>query len=147
MKDIATLEKVQRRATKLVKILRDKSYDQRLHALGLTTLEERRQRGNMIETYKILTNKENISKEKFFTVSDSCTRGHSLKLYKPSMKSKRNLRKYFYSQRVINDWNSLTEEAVSATTTNSFKNKIQQSKRRQQHSEMGPEGHCPYTPP
>ena len=53
-RDIETLEKVQRRATKLVPSLRNLPYEDRLRRLNLPTLEERRKRGDVIETFKIL---------------------------------------------------------------------------------------------
>ena len=53
-RDIKTLEKVQRRATKLVPSLRNLPYEDRLRRLNLPTLEERRRRGDLIETFKIL---------------------------------------------------------------------------------------------
>ena len=62
-------KKVTRRATRLVPELRNLTFEKRLSALGLTTLEERRTRGNMIETYKLITNKEDINPNKFFQVS------------------------------------------------------------------------------
>ena len=54
-KDINTLERIQMRATKLVPELRHLTYNKRLHRLDLTTLEKRRLRGELIETYKILS--------------------------------------------------------------------------------------------
>jgi len=53
------------------------------------------------------------------------TRGHSLKLRKPSCHT--NVRKYFFSVRVINRWNSLGQEAVESTSINSFKKHLQRA--------------------
>ena len=63
-KDIDTLERIQRRATKMIK-LRDLSYEERLRECGLTTLETRRLRGDQIEVFKILNGYENIDRNIF----------------------------------------------------------------------------------
>ena len=81
-RDIECLEKVQRRAIKLVSRLKNCSYEDRLVKLGLTTLEERRRRGDLIETYKIITGKEKVRVEDFFNFHQSSydLRGHCYKL-------------------------------------------------------------------
>jgi len=53
-KDVDCLEKVQRRATKLFGGLKDKSYEERLRILGITSLEERINRGDVIQVYRIV---------------------------------------------------------------------------------------------
>ena len=124
-KDIECLEKIQHRATKLVPELRNLEYNERLKALNLTTLEERRERGDLIETYKILTGKENIDREKFFTLRDnSSTRGNSMKIYKPRLQKCILQRMNFFSVRVVNAWNCLPDQVVSAPSVNSFKNRL-----------------------
>ena len=120
-KDIECLEKVQRAATKMVHGLRHLPYEDRLVHLGLTTLEERRTRGDLIEAYKIITGKEAVDREHFFQLS-SCEynlRGHSMKLSKqrPSI----DVRKFFFRQRVVNEWNLLPQEVVDATSVNQFR--------------------------
>ena len=62
----AMLEKIQRRATKLIPGLRDLTYEERLNECGLTTLETRRLRGDQIEVFKILNGYENIDSNIFF---------------------------------------------------------------------------------
>ena len=52
--DIKKLEGIQKRATKMVIELRSMEYEERLEVLGLTTLESRRKRGDLIQIYKIL---------------------------------------------------------------------------------------------
>ena len=81
-KDINELEKVQRRMTKLVPELKDLTYEERCRQLDLTTLEKRRERGDLIETYKIVHGRENIRKEDFFSFRTNCTRSNTLKLEK-----------------------------------------------------------------
>jgi len=99
VKDELVLENVQCRATKLVHGFKNFSYEERLQILGLTTLEKRRLRGDLIETYKILTGKEDINYGHLFTLesSDYDFRGHQLKLYKHH--NKLNVRKFFFTQK------------------------------------------------
>ena len=121
-KDIELLENCQRRATKMVREVRFMEYEDRLKELKLPKLEDRRVRGDMILTYRLLNGEEGISHEKFFKLAQSHYhfRGdHSKKLYKPHQRLE--LSRNFFSWRVINKWNSLTEYEVSAPSTGTFK--------------------------
>ena len=117
------LEKIQRRATKLIPGLRDLRYEERLKECGLTTLETRRLRGDQIEVFKILNGYENIDYNIFFEIKESkITRGHNYTLVKKQ--SRLDVRKYSFSQRTINVWNKLSTDCVHASSVNMFKNKI-----------------------
>ena len=74
------LERVQRRATRMVKGLKKFTYETILKRLGIYSLERRRLRGDLIETFKILTGRERIDSSKFFELSETTSglRGHSL---------------------------------------------------------------------
>src|ERR1043165_932866 len=69
-KDKEGLEKVQRRATKMIRGFGKMTYEERLVNCGLTTLEKRRCRGDLIETYKLMTNKEEIPYSRFFQLAE-----------------------------------------------------------------------------
>ena len=64
--DCIVVERLQRRATRLVSSIRHLTYIERLESLGLPSLHYRRKRGDMIQVYKILTGKERIEPLKFF---------------------------------------------------------------------------------
>ena len=63
-KEASEIEKIQRRATKMVKNIKDLSYSERLRKLGLPTLECRRRRADMIETFKIIHGIDKVDKNK-----------------------------------------------------------------------------------
>ena len=56
-KDIAMIERIQRRATKLIEGLRDMSYSECLSHIGLISMEKRRVRGDLIQVFKMLRSK------------------------------------------------------------------------------------------
>jgi hypothetical protein len=128
-KDIALMESVQRRATKLVPELKDKSYDERLNVFNLTSHEERRERGDMIQTFQIIKGKQDIKADQFFEkTSVKHTRGHSEKLYKKPVRL--NIRKTFFSQRVVTNWNNLSRDVVAADSVNEFKGRYDRNRTR-----------------
>ena len=122
IKDQKMIENVQRRATKLIPELADKRYDERLRALGIPSLQYRRLRADMIQTYKIIHGIDRINLELFFEKSTSTrTRGHSCKLCKQRCKSR--LRQNAFSIRVVDNWNNLPENVVNAPNVNTFKSR------------------------
>ena len=124
--------KVQRSATKMVHGLRHLSYEQRLWHLDLTTLRERRIRGDVIETFKIMTGK-NVDRSQFFPFS-TCEyqlRRHTVKLSK--QRTSLDVRKYPFSQRVVQEWNKLSQDGVEATSVNQFKNRLDKFWQRYGH--------------
>jgi hypothetical protein len=123
-KDIAVLEKVQRRATRMIPELCDLSYEERLHACGLTSLENRRVRGDLIETFKLVKGLEKVPASRFFSEPPSSlgVRGNSCKLFKN--RARLEIRRQFFSNRVVDKWNRLPQSAVDATSTNAFKNHL-----------------------
>src|SRR5215469_16679454 len=122
-KDINVLERVQKRATKMIPECRGLSYEERLNICGLTTLRKCRLRGDLIETFKLLKGFDKMDCKRFFKMSSVIsTRGHNMKLGKKF--SRTGTRKNFFSQRVIDGWNKLPQEVVDPETVNQFKNRL-----------------------
>ena len=123
VKDVKKVEDVQRRFTRMINGMKGLSYERRLQRCNLIPLERRRERADLIETFKIMNGYVNVDPEKFFTVSkDSRTRGHPMKLQKRHCRLE--LRRNFYSQRVINPWNKLSKKMIAATSVTQFKTRI-----------------------
>ncbi|XP_072030185.1 uncharacterized protein [Amphiura filiformis] len=121
------LLELKRRATKLIPSIRHLSYPERLQEMKLYSLEQRRLRGDLIETFKIMKGLEGITSTKLFTLNTQRHRGrgHNYKLYKSSaLKKGLNCRKNFFSIRAISEWNNLPETVVEAKTTNQFKTQL-----------------------
>ena len=117
--DIDLLEGVQHRATRLIPSLKKKTYENRLKTLGLTTLTDRRQRGDMIQLFKIFNNIDKLETKDKIELQNNQTRGHRFKYYKEITKQAQ--RENFFFNRSANLWNSLPIEVVDAESVNSFK--------------------------
>ena len=121
-KDITMIENLQRRATRLVPGLRELSYEERLKKLRLPTLTYRRLRGDMIEVFKILKNYYYFDSKIIFKMREGVTRGNNLKIYKE--RSRLNIRKYSFANRVVEHWNSLPDSVVNATSIPAFERRL-----------------------
>ena len=122
-KDIYALEQIQRRATRIIPEISHLPYEDRLKALNLTTLEDRRIRGDLIEVYKLVHGFENVDFTQFFHIitdgPSTTTRGHQLKIETPHCRTEK--RKNFFSIRTINKWNRLPSDVVFSPSINIFK--------------------------
>jgi len=137
-KDIAIVEGVQRRATRMVPELRELEYEDRLRALKLPSLAYRRFRGDLIEVYKYTHGLYNVRSEHILPRCQSnVTRGHPFKLVKQA--SRLDIRKHFFGLRVVNSWNSLPEKVVNAPSLNSFKNRLDRAMSDHLYSKTLPE--------
>ena len=112
----------------MVPSLKDKSYSERLRALKLPSLEHRRLRGDMIETYKYLHRHYDVKKPKIELAKGRSLdlRGNSLKLEMHQLFGGRRhqARNNFFTRRISENWNSLPEEIVQAPSVNAFKNRL-----------------------
>ena len=93
--------------------------------MKLPTLEERRERGDLITIYKLMNNLEEIDRKDLFLMAEKETgyfRGHKKKLIK--RRCLKNTKKYSFPQRTIDIWNGLSEVTVTAESVHSFKAKL-----------------------
>ncbi len=120
---IKEVEAVQRRATRMIPSIKDLPYEECLRKLKLPTLVYRRKRGEMIQTYKYMHGEYDSDTNKIFKrTHETRTRGHDLKLFKE--RALTATRAEFFTSRVIDTWNSLPQEVVSAPSTDAFKARL-----------------------
>ena len=137
-KDIQKLEKVQARFVRQLSDKKGATYEERLASIGLTTLQTRRKRGDLIETFKCMKGHINVDKHSWFDIkpeegtrstrSTSAVTEDGQLIPKPDVinvnHTRLECRRNFFTNRVINDWNALPDDLKQQKTVNAFKNKL-----------------------
>ena len=109
----------------MVPELNDLSYQERLMDIGLPTLQERRERGDLITMFKLVNNMEKVDREDLVVKveeQERRTRGHTKKLKKTQCFG--DIKKYSFPHRTVETWNKLKEEVVTAKSVHMFKEKL-----------------------
>ena len=100
----------------------------------MTTLEQIRERGDLIHMFRIMTGKDDVKSSTWFQLvadreggaNTRAAAGHLNVL--PGKKCKLDIRKNFFSKRVVQNWNSLPDRIKMSQTVNMFKNSLDEYK-------------------
>ena len=132
-KDIEMLEKVQKRLVRMISDTNGESHEERLKSVGLTSLKDRRKRGDAIETFKTLRGFNRVEKDSWFSIQrgdERATRANTevgddgeKRRGDVLVKQKANLeiRRNFFTQRAERTWNALPGWVQEQQTVNGFK--------------------------
>lgn len=131
--DIELLENVQARAVKNVSGMGGMTYEERLQTLNLPTLADQRREIDLIQVYKIVRNVDDVSSSTWFKMAEDRRPTRATAGAYPLLagRSHHEYRRHFFSQRVIQPWNSLPDEIKQAPNPSAFKRQY----RRQRHME------------
>ena len=130
----------------MVSDARGESYEEKLKVLGLTSLRERRERGDMIETFKTMRGINKVVREDWFDVREEqeqtqATRSNTMVVAGEAVRRKEvvrleranlEIRRHSFTVRAGSKWNELPELVKEQKSVNAFKNQYDKWKKKNQ---------------
>ena len=130
--DQEVLENVQKRAVTMISGLGSNNYQDRLKEIRILSLKDRRIQYDMVQIFKIVHEIDRVDRRVWFEfVEDRGKRVTWLSVDPLNIKSKLSnseLRRRFFSNRVVQQWNDLPKEIKNAKSVCSFKSQYTQWK-------------------
>lgn len=126
--DREMLEKIQRRAVRMVSGLQGRTYEDRLKELGMLSLEGRRTLYDLVQTFKIIRGFDDVDHAIWFDLVGNNPTRHTrqtndpLNILRPNPRNE--IRRSFFSVRVVDAWNALPSEVKHAKSITMFKNSV-----------------------
>ena len=115
-----------KKAIKQVNGLQETDYLTRVKELGLTTLEERRTYTDLVQTYKIIHGIDDVDRKIWFELYGDTerrvTRTSEQSLCIVASRPNLDIRKHFFSNRIVQQWNALPDSIKNARNVKQFKN-------------------------
>ena len=143
-RETETLERVQKRLVKQISDKKGGTYEERLESIGLTTLVERRERGDMVETFKTINGFNKVKRDEWFSfrsASNSRATRSTVVINEDGSEDREDVlfmgnvrldsRKNFFTVRSIGKWNQIPDAVKSQKTINSFKDNYDRWKRNE----------------
>ena len=143
-RDCEVLEKVQQRLVRMISNAPAGTYGDRMNALGMTSLKERRTRGDMIETFKTMRGKNRVERSDWFMVREEeevrPTRSNTMIVDTEEVRKREvlvieranlEMRRHFFTVRVGQLWNALPEDVKAQGSVNAFKNRYDAWRKKQ----------------
>jgi len=127
-KDKFLLERIQHRFTRMIPGLKKLPYKERIQQLGLWTLEERRNRADLLQVFQMYKGLSSAKFSDFYTLSTSLTtRRHTAKIAK--CRCHLDIRRFFCSWMVIDRWNRLQQSVIDSSSVNCFTNGLEHTRK------------------
>ena len=132
--DKKALEKIQERMIRMLSDAQGETYEDKLKNVNLTTLTERRERGDAIEAFKTLNGINKVDRNKWFNIEQDDARAtrRNTEITEEGERRRDNVlkeeaarlevRRNFYTVRAAKIWNGIPEKVRVQKSTNAFKN-------------------------